>query len=111
MVMSMVRQDPDGTVHERLDLENQQQMLWAMWSDPVNKLMPQVQCPTLLVSAQGRSDVVTPEYLERRRANVESARAALPNSRVVWIQDSGHDIGYEQPEKLASAVKEFLATG
>ena len=109
MVMSMVRQDPDGTVHERLDLENQQQMLWAMWSDPVHTLMPQVQCPTLLVAAGGRSEVATLEYMERRMANVESARSALPNSRVVWIQDTGHDIGYERPAELASTLKEFLA--
>ena len=34
IVMSMVRIDPDGSVHERLELENQQQMLWAMFSDP-----------------------------------------------------------------------------
>ena len=110
MVMSMVRVDPDGSVHERLELSNQQQMLWAMWSEPTSELMPHVQCPTLMVAAAGRLPIAYPEMLERRRAGVEAAQAAMPNARVVWVQDTGHDIGYEKPEALASAIGEFLTS-
>ncbi|MDE2861684.1 MAG: alpha/beta hydrolase [Chloroflexota bacterium] len=110
MVMSMVRVDPDGSVHERLELSNQQQMLWAMWSEPTSDLMPLVKCPTLMVAAAGRRPVANPEMLERRRANVEAAQAAMPNARVAWIQDTGHDIGYEKPEELAAVIGEFLTT-
>ena len=109
MFMSMVREDPDGTVHERLELENQQQMLWAMWSGPTHSLLPQVHCPTLLVAAEGRQQAANPEYMERRKANVGAAQAALHNSRVVWIPNTGHDIGYEKPQELANALREFLA--
>ena len=110
MVMSMVRVDADGSVHERLELSNQQQMLWAMWSEPTSELMPHVRCPTLMVAAAGRRPIANPEMLERRRANVEAAQAAMPHARVVWVEDSGHDIGYEKPEVLASAIEEFLTT-
>ena len=110
MVMSMVRVDPDGSVHERLELSNQQQMLWAMWSEPTSELMPHVQCPTLMVAAAGRQPIANPEMLERRRANVEAAQAAMPDAKVAWIQDTGHDIGYEKPEELAAVIGEFLTT-
>ena len=109
MVMTMVREDPDGTVHERLDLSNQQQMLWAMWSEPTHTMMPQVRCSTLIVASGGRQPGARPEFMERRRANVEAAQATIADSRVVWIPDTGHDIGYEKPRELADALSEFLA--
>ena len=108
IVMSMVRQDPDGTVDERLELSNQQQMLWAMWSDPTHVKLPLIRCPTLLVAAEGRGARATPEFMQRRREQVEAAHAAIPDSRVAWVQDTGHDIGYEQPKGLADALREFL---
>lgn len=108
IVMTMVRIDPDGSVHERLELSNQHQMLWAMFSDPAYNLMPRVQCSVLMVAAEGRAGA-NPEYLQRRRQNMEAAQAAMPNSKVVWVKDSGHDIGYEQPRFLAETLAEFLA--
>ena len=82
-------------------------MLWAMFSDPTHNMLPKVQCPVLMVAAAGRAGA-NPEYLQRRKQNVEAAQAAMPNSRAVWIQDSGHDIGYEQPLDLARTLAEFL---
>lgn len=108
IVMTMVRQDPDGTVDERLELSNQQQMLWAMWSDPTHLKLPLIRCPTLLVAAAGRGPGANPEFMQRRREQVEAAHAAIPNSRVAWVQDTGHDIGYEQPRELANALRDFL---
>ena len=109
IVMSMVREDPDGTVHERLELSNQQQMLWAMWSEPTHTILPEVVCPTLIVAAGGRQPGANPEFMERRRANVEAAHVIITNSRVAWIPETGHDIGYEKPRELANALNEFLA--
>jgi pimeloyl-ACP methyl ester carboxylesterase len=108
IVMTMVREDPDGTVHERLDLSNQQQMLWAMWSEPIHTMLSQIRCPTLIVASGGRQTTVRPEFMERRRTNVEAALAAIANSRVVWIPETGHDIGYEKPRELADVLSNFL---
>ena len=69
-----------------------------MFSDPTHSMLPKVQCPVLMVAAAGRAGT-NPEYLQRRRQNVEAAQASMPKSRAVWIQDSGHDIGYEQPRE------------
>ena len=108
IVMTMVRSDPDGTVHERLDLSNQQQMLWAMWSDPTQKLMASVECPSLLVAAEGHPQTRNAEYLQRRQSSVTETLAQLKNSSAQWIPDSGHDIGYEQPKELAKVITNFL---
>ena len=110
IVMSMVREDPDGAVHERLELSNQQQMLWAMWSEPTHIMMSRVRCPTLLVAAAGREPGANPELTERRRTNVEAAQATIADSRAVWVPGTGHDIGYEKPRELANALSEFLAS-
>ena len=40
MVMSMVRIDSDGTVHERLKPENHEQVLWTMWTEPTSQMFP-----------------------------------------------------------------------
>ena len=106
--MTMVRSDPDGTVHERLNLSNQQQMLWAMWSDPTQKLMARVECQSLLVAAEGHPNTRNPEYLQRRQSSVSETLAQLKNSSSHWVRDSGHDIGYEQPEELAKVITNFL---
>jgi pimeloyl-ACP methyl ester carboxylesterase len=109
IVMSMVREEPDGTVHERLDLPNQQQMLWAMWSEPTNAMLHQVRCPTLIVAAAGRQPSANPDFMERRRANVEATRAVITDARVEWMPETGHDIGYEKPSELADVLNGFLA--
>ena len=110
MVMSMVRQDEDGSAYERLELSNQQQMLWAMWSDPTYLQLPSVKCPTLLVAAGGRSSD-TPASRQRNQRRIEQGegtKALLDDCVVEWIENSGHDIGYEQPEQLASVLKHFF---
>lgn len=46
--------------------------------------------------------------MKHRIANVEAAKATIANSKVVWIPETGHDIGYEKPNALADAITEFL---
>ena len=108
--MTMVYVQADGTVQECLQPENHEQMLWAMWSDPTSLKLPQVRCPALIVTAESRRQGRSEEFLRRRREQVDAAQAALLNGRVVWIPDSGHDIGYEKPKELADTLEEFLTT-
>lgn len=109
IVMTMVREDSDGTVYERLDISNQRQMLWAMWSDPIHSMVDRVRCPTLIIAAEGHNTTERRALLERRRTNVEATSSSLEDCKVVWIPDSGHDIGYEKPLELANTLSDFLA--
>lgn len=110
MVMSMVGINSDGTTYERLQPGNHEQVLWAMWSDPTSRKLPQVQCPTILVVAERRPRGDNEEFLRRRQEQVNAAQAIIPNCQVAWIADSSHDIGYEKPKELADALASFLSS-
>ena len=69
-----------------------------------------MKCPTLLVAAGGRSHD-TPASLQRKQRRieqVEGTQALLDYCVVEWIENTGHDIGYEKPEQLASVLKHFF---
>ncbi|MBI4328547.1 MAG: alpha/beta hydrolase [Chloroflexi bacterium] len=108
ILMAMVRIDPDGSVHERLEPENHAQVLRAMWDEPPSVSFPLVQCPTLIVAAMPQETPENAEFAALRRDSVQAAKDALPDCRVAWIAKSGHDIGFFQPALLAQAVQDFL---
>ena len=109
MVMSMVRIDPEGMVHERLEPGNHEQVLWTMWTEPASTMFPYIRCPVLLVAAERPWSGVDSSFVQRRRAGVAAAQSAIGNSRVVWMSDCGHDIGYQVPQELAEVLREFLS--
>ncbi|MDF1504272.1 alpha/beta fold hydrolase [Roseisolibacter sp. H3M3-2] len=77
-----------------------QQSVWDSLGD--FDLVPRlgaVACPTLIVHA--RQDPIP-------LASSEAAAAAMPNARLVVIEDSGHVPYVEQPEALFAAVLPFL---
>ncbi|MEE8443613.1 MAG: alpha/beta hydrolase [Dehalococcoidia bacterium] len=109
IVMTMVEVRDDGTVQERLQPENHEQILRALWSDPPSKELSRIQCPVLLVAAGGQRPNRTEEFLQRRKEQVDVALAGLSDGKAVWIPDTGHDIGYEKPRELADTIGAFLA--
>lgn len=108
IVLSMPAVNPDGTLRERLDPANHEQVLHAMFSEPPSDSYRLVRCPTLLVAAAPAETPANQPFSARRKEAVAMAGGALPLSRVVWIEDSGHDIGYEKPHALAQAINLFL---
>jgi pimeloyl-ACP methyl ester carboxylesterase len=44
-----------------------------------------------------------------KEEGVEAAARAITNSRVHWIPETVHDIGYHKPDELAGVIREFLA--
>lgn len=109
MVMTMVRIDADGSVHERLELSNQQQMLWAMWSEPSSEAFPLILCPTLIVAASPTETPENRDRMQRRREAAAAAQQAIGRCQLVWIPDTIHDIGYDKPEELARVISDFLS--
>ena len=77
-----------------------QQSVWDSLGD--FDLVPQlgaVRCPTLVV--HGRQDPIP-------LASSETAAGAMPEARLVVLEDCGHVPYVEQPEALFEAIEEFL---
>ena len=59
-----------------------------------------ITCPTLLVRGAD-SDILSPELAQRMVA-------AIPNCRLVEVQDSGHSVPLDNPAGFLEAVRDFL---
>ncbi len=63
-------------------------------------LLPQIDCPTLLLV--GRHDTISPV------AEMTAMARAIPGSRLVEIEGAGHVTPLEAPEAVTRAMGEFL---
>jgi pimeloyl-ACP methyl ester carboxylesterase len=109
IVQTMVYEDELMQIQDILRPDNHAQVIRTMWDEPPSAILPQIQCPTLIVPAGPRADRAGTEFAQMRRKMVEAAAQATRNCRVCWIPDTIHDIGYHKPEELAKVIKEFLA--
>ena len=76
------------------------QMLALLGRPDARPGLAKIGCPTLLLT--GREDGWSPP------ARHEEMAAAIPNSRVVIVPDSGHMAPMEQPAAVAAAMREWL---
>lgn len=76
------------------------QMLALLGRPDARPVLPEVACPTLLLT--GREDGWSPPARHREMA------ASIPNSRVVIVPDAGHMAPMEQPAAVADAMRAWL---
>ena len=107
IVQTMVYEQ-DGQIYDILRPENQAQVIRAMWDDPASELWPKIECPALIVPAGPSSERANTDFARTRKRMVELAAAGIPNSRVHWVADTIHDIGYHRPGELAEVILEFV---
>lgn len=107
IVQTMVY-EKDGRIYDILRLENQAQVIRAMWDDPASNAWPRVECPALIVPAGPSPERRGTDFALMRRRMVDMAADAIPDARVRWIPDTIHDIGYHKPRELADAILAFL---
>ncbi len=63
-------------------------------------LLPQIDCPTLLIV--GRQDAISTV------AEMNAMARAIPGSRIVEIEGAGHVTPLEAPGEVAAAMEQFL---
>ena len=107
IVQTMVYEQ-DGQIYDILRPENQAQVIRAMWDDPASELWPKIECPALIVPAGPSPERANTDFARTRKRMVELAAAGIPNSRVHWVADTIHDIGYHRPGELAEVILEFV---
>ena len=111
IVQTMVYEDEDGFIRDILRPDNHAQVIRTMWEHPPSSVLPNVACPALIVVAAPQVEYAKSEWVQMRRAMVDSAAQNLRDCRVHWVPETMHDIGYHKPGELASVIREFLAEG
>ena len=103
---------PDGTVLPRLRRELHLLIVKALWEQRVSGLYPKVTCPVLIMPARrdeetssSAGDAATNE------AQVNQALAMLPNARLIWMEDSIHDVPVQRPYEVAQLVVDVEREG
>jgi pimeloyl-ACP methyl ester carboxylesterase len=117
ILLTFVRELPDGTIVERLQSACQEQIRQSLWEDRALSYYSKVRCPVLLIpaAAQPKPGGELPERLE----NAEEFAAAkgymasqvtrlIPRCTVLWMPDSAHDIQLHRPQRLAAAIASFI---
>jgi pimeloyl-ACP methyl ester carboxylesterase len=97
---------PDGRIRPRLRREDHLEILHALWELQPTALFPKITVPTLIVPARrpnltGRAAEMAPI----RAQLVAKAAATIPNARLLWMEDTVHDIPLQRPAELAEAIE------
>jgi pimeloyl-ACP methyl ester carboxylesterase len=95
--------DADGVARARFRFENHMQVVDALYDQRPSSLYARVACPVLLLPAG--SD----EFATLKRPAVDLAADRLPDARVVWFEDTVHDIPLQRPAALAAELARFAA--
>ena len=108
IVQTMVYEDAEGAMQDILRPENHIQVMHAMWEEPSSEAYPNIVCPTLIIPAGPSAQQAGSERALVKQERVAAAEQAIKNSRIRWIPETVHDIGYHKPEELAQVIREFL---
>ena len=108
IVQTMVHEDAEGAMQDILRPENHIQVMRAMWEEPASQAYPNILCPTLIIPAGPSAQQAGSDRALVKQERVAAAEQAIKNSRVRWIPETVHDIGYHKPEELARVIREFL---
>ena len=84
-----------------LDREAVRRRLWASFKRPLSTLR-EIDVPTLFIT--GAEDIVFPAFL------ADALAPLMPKARVACIEDAGHSVYFERPERFNRLLEEFLAT-
>ena len=95
----------EGKIYRHLTIENHMKILRAMYEQKTSAMLGQVACPALVIIAnQERDNEESRRWAEFRREGAGLAEEALKDGRIVWMDDTIHDIPVQRPRELAEAL-------
>ena len=97
---------PDGTVAPWLSFDHHIKVLHGLWEHRPSELYEGLAVPVLLAPADGGET----DRLRRKRRDVDTAAAIIPNARVRWFTGD-HDIHAQHPAELADVMHTLTADG
>jgi len=96
-----VEVDADGVARARFHFDNHMRVVEALYDQRPSELYAKVTCPVLICPAG--SD----EFAAAKVPAVDLAVSRLPDARVIWFEDTMHDIPLQRPEALAAGLAGF----
>lgn len=103
---------PDGTVLPYLRRERHMLIVRALWEQRVSRLLPQVSCPVLLMPTRRHGESVSSAgSRETKEAQVTQALKRIPRARMVWMEDSIHDVPVQRPQEVAQVIRDAASDG
>jgi len=112
IVLANFRIDGDDTIHPHLSRDNHLKVLRALWEQKPSALWSRIRCPTLLVpSSRDSPDPRNAAWLEHKRKGIALAEQRAPALKVVWMEDTVHDVPLQRPRELAGVIRSFLDGG
>jgi pimeloyl-ACP methyl ester carboxylesterase len=100
----------DGRIYRRLPIPDHMKIVRTLWESDTKALFGRIRCPVLIVPAmKDETDPRRSGWMQGKLEAVEAAAAALPDARVVVMEDTIHDIPVQRPRELAQAISDFAA--
>lgn len=96
---------PEGFARPNLSRDNHLQVVRALWEHKPSQLFPRVRCPALILPC--RKEAPDPSRAGHQERLVERAESLLPNGRVVWLEDSIHDVPLQRPRRVSQLLLDF----
>ena len=101
----------DDTVRARLSRENHIRIIEALWDHRPSQLYPYVSCPVLLMPARQQGEESAASWRPGREKSIALAERLLPVRKIVWLEDSVHDVPLQRPDLVARIIKEHVKNG
>lgn len=93
---------PDGAVLPRLNRETHMVIVRALWEQRPSLLFPQIACPVLLMPARMGAESSGTKW--DQKGNVTRALSLLSQGRLVWMEDSIHDVPVQRPAEVSQVI-------
>jgi pimeloyl-ACP methyl ester carboxylesterase len=100
----------DDKVYRRLPIDQHMRIVRALYDQGTSSLLERVECPTLVVLAirEPRNELEE-RWMDWRKTGAKLAEEKLKDGRIIWMDDSIHDVPIQRPSEVADAIMEFGA--
>ena len=92
-----------GEVRQRLTPERHLRILRSLWEQDVHAELARLECPALVIACRSPRDG---EWAPRKAFAAARLRR-LGHLRVMWFEDSIHDVPVQRPREVAEAILSF----
>ncbi len=98
----------DEKVYRRRPVDQHMQIVRALYDQGTHDLLERIECPALAILARREPENdIARKWMEWREKGAIAAEQRLSSGRIMWMEDSIHDIPIQRPSELASAIIDF----